>query len=232
MPLISVVAFYNIMKVLRVIVACEESQTVCKAFRALGHEAYSFDIQECSGGRPEWHYQEDIFEVLKREPKFDLMIAHPPCTYLTVTGNRWFNVEKYGDKAIQRQKDREDAIKFFIKLSEVDIEHIVVENPIGVISTVYRKPDQIIQPYMFGDAERKSICLWLKNLPLLISTNIVEPEIIQYKNGKGTDSKWHMESIGMSPSERSKFRSKTFQGIADALAKQYSEYILDNLNKQ
>ena len=172
-------------KQIRVIVACEESQTVCSAFRKLGHEAFSCDILPCSGGHPEWHFQEDIFKVLEREPKFDLMIAHPPCTFLTVTGNRWFNEEKYGEKAIKRKKDREDAINFFISLSKMDIPYIAIENPIGIMSTVYRKPDQIVQPYMFGDEAQKSTCLWLKNLPLLKPTHIVgKGEIIKFKSGK------------------------------------------------
>ena len=169
-------------KQIRVIVACEESQAVCSAFRNLGHEAFSCDILPCSGGHPEWHFQEDIFKVLEREPKFDLMIAHPPCTFLTVTGNRWFNEEKYGEKAIKRKKDREDAINFFISLSKMDIPYIAIENPIGIMSTVYRKPDQIVQPYMFGDEAQKSTCLWLKNLPLLKPTHIVgKGEIIKFR---------------------------------------------------
>lgn len=128
------------MKKIRIIVACEESQTVCKAFRELGHEAFSCDILPCSGGHPEWHFKEDIFKVLNREPKFDLMVAHPPCTYLTVTGNRWFNEDKYGEKAIKRKKDRVEAIQFFKMLSEVDIKYLAIENPVGIMSTEWRKP--------------------------------------------------------------------------------------------
>ena len=216
-------------KQIRVIVACEESQAVCSAFRKLGHEAFSCDILPCSGGHPEWHFQEDIFKVLEREPKFDLMIAHPPCTFLTVTWNRWFNEEKYGEKAIKRKKDREDAINFFISLSKMDIPYIAIENPIGIMSTVYRKPDQIVQPYMFGDEAQKSTCLWLKNLPLLKPTHIVgKGEIIKFKSGKSMP-KWYAEAFYKckTKEERSTLRSKTFQGIANAMAQQWSDFIIE-----
>ena len=234
---------------LKVLVACEESQRVCTAFRELGHEAYSADIQEPSGGHPEWHILGDVLEVLNPKDhlgdfeapdryisfktmegsyhevvQWDIIIAHPPCTYLTVTGNRWFNVEKYGEKAIQRYKERDKAVEFFMKFVNADCEHIAIENPIGYMSTYYRKPNQIIQPYEYGHPARKATCLWLKGLPNLQPTNIVEPEIINYKNGKGTDNPWHMETMSLPPAERSRERSKTFEGIAAAIAKQFSEY--------
>ena len=204
---------------MRVLVACEESQEVCKAFRELGHEAYSCDIQECSGGHPEWHFQQDVIPLL--EEAWDLIIAHPPCTFLTVTGNRWFNVEMYGDRAIQRQKDREKAVEFFMQFVNAKCDKIAIENPIGYMSTAYKKPTQIIHPYMFGDPARKATCLWLKGLPKLIPTNMVEPIIIHYQNGKGTDNPWHMETMKLPPKERSKARSKTFPGIAKAMAEQW-----------
>ena len=204
---------------MKVLVACEESQEVCKAFRELGHEAYSCDIQECSGGHPEWHLKQDVIPLLNQE--WDLIIAHPPCTFLTVTGNRWFNVERYGDKAIQRQKDREKAVEFFMQFVNAKCEKIAIENPIGYMSTAYKKPTQIIHPYMFGDPARKATCLWLKGLPKLTPTNIVEPIIIHYQNGKGTDNPWHMETMKLPPKERSKARSKTFPGIAKAMAEQW-----------
>ena len=153
--------------------------------------------------------------------KWDIIIAHPPCTFLTCTGNRWFNIEKYGDEAIQRYKDREKAIEFFMDFVNADCDKIAIENPIGVMSSVYRKPDQIIHPYMFGDPARKATCLWLKGLPLLKPTKIVEPIIIKYKNGKGTDNPWHMETMKLPKEERSKVRSKTFPGIAKAIATQW-----------
>lgn len=205
---------------MKILVACEESQAVTKELRALGHEAYSCDIEPCSGGHPEWHLQQDVIPLL--EEKWDMIIAFPPCTYLTVTGNRWFNVERYGEKAIQRQKDREDAIKFFMAFANADCEKIAIENPIGCMSTEFRKPNQIIHPYMFGDAERKATCLWLKGLPELVPTNVVEPRVIKYKNGKGTDSPWHMETMGLPSKERAKMRSKTFSGIAKAMATQWT----------
>lgn len=216
---------------MKILVACEESQAVTKEFRNLGHEAYSCDIIECSGNHPEWHIMQDVLPLLngncefytcdgllhKIEDKWDMIIAFPPCTYLTVTGNRWFNVEKYGEKAIERAKNREEAIAFFLRFANADCERIAIENPIGVMSTEYRKPNQVIHPYMFGDPQRKGTCLWLKNLPCLVPTNIVEPEIIRYKNGKGTDSPWHVNTMSLPPAERAKARSKTFPGIAKAM---------------
>lgn len=220
---------------MKILVACEESQEVCKAFRAKGHEAYSADIQEPSGGHPEWHICGDVIPMINGKCKFktmdgkdhkidtewDLIIAHPPCTYLTVTGNRWFNEEKYGEKARERKIKREDAADFFMKFAKANCMKIAIENPVGYMSTKYRKSDQIIHPYYFGVPERKATCLWLKGLKKLAPTNIVEPEIIKYKNGKGTDSKWHLDTIKLPEKERAKARSKTFPGIAKAMAEQW-----------
>lgn len=206
-----------------VLIACEESQAVTVEFRKLGIEAYSCDLLKCSGGFPEWHLQTDVIQLLN--DSWDAILAFPPCTYLTVTGNRWFNVEKYGNKAIERERLREDAKRFFMRFVNADCKYIAIENPIGVMSTAYRKPDQIIQPYMFGDKERKSTCLWLKNLPCLQPTNIVAPDIYTFKNGKGTDSKWHIDSLKLPPSERARVRSKTFPGIAHAMATQWAGVI-------
>jgi hypothetical protein len=207
---------------MKVLVACEESQVVTVELRKLGHEAYSADILPCSGGHPEWHLQGDVLKILN--DGWDMMIAHPPCTYLTVTGNRWFNIEKYGEKAIQRHKDREEAVEFFMKFVNADCPKIAIENPISFISSIYRKPDQIIHPYYFGDSERKATCLWLKGLKPLKHDpkDHVKPNIIKYKNGKGTDSKWHMETMSLPPKERSIARSKTFPGIAKAMAEQWT----------
>lgn len=218
---------------MKILIACEESQTVCKAFRAKGHEAYSCDIIEPSGGHPEWHIHGDALVVLNGGVivtvdgvehdvgKWDMLIAHPPCTYLTVTGNRWFNISRYGEKAVQRYKDREEAVNFFMQFVKCNIPKVAIENPIGYMSTAYQKPAQIIHPYMFGDLARKATCLWLKGLPKLIPTDIVEPEIIHYKNGNGTDNPWHMETMKLPPKERAKARSKTFPGIAKAMAEQW-----------
>lgn len=218
-----------------ILIACEESQAVCIEMRAIGLEAYSCDIQECSGGHPEWHIMGDVIPLLngfcrfhtmdgawhELDDRWEMIIAHPPCTYLTNTGNRWFNVERYGSKAIQRHKDRESAVDFFMAFANADCPRIAIENPVGHMSTAWRKPNQIVHPYMFGDPERKATALWTKGLPTLQPTKIVEPRIVVYKNGKGTDSPWHVESMKLPPDERAKMRSKTFQGIARAFATQW-----------
>lgn len=228
---------------MNILVACEESQRVCTAFREKGHKAFSCDILPCSGGHPEWHIQGSALPLLQRQDdgnngwhyiwfstmdgekhmveKWDLIIAHPPCTYLTVTGNRWFDVVKYGYDAQKRWDERCIAVCFFLAFAYADCERIAIENPVGCMSRLYRKPDQIIHPYMFGDPARKATCLWLKGLTPLTPTEIVEPEIIRYKNGKGTDSPWHMETMSLPPIERAKARSKTFPGIARAMAEQW-----------
>ena len=206
---------------MKVLVACEESQAVTKEFRKLGHIAYSCDILDCSGGHPEWHLKKDLTKVIK--DKWDMIIAFPPCTYLTVTGNAWFNIEKYGDKAIQRHKDRDDAVKFFMDIANADCNKICIENPIGVMSTKWRKPDQIFQPYHFGDAFEKKTCLWLKGLPKLEHTKVVEPpERTKFKSGK-TMATWFVKAWSLSPKERSIARSKTFPGVAKAMANQWGK---------
>jgi hypothetical protein len=205
----------------KILIACEESQTICKEFRKLGFEAYSCDLLPPSGGHPEWHIQDDVFNII--DDGWDLMIAHPECTRLTVTANKWYKPE-YADRFPTIHQDRELAVEFFMKLVNANIDKIAIENPIGIMSTRYRKPDQIIQPYQFGDSERKSTCLWLKNLPKLVHTNVVEPEIIQFKSGK-TMSKYHYESAKLTKEERRKARSKTFDGIANAIANQWSKIL-------
>lgn len=205
---------------MKVLIACEESQTVCKAFRERGHEAYSCDIQEPSGGHPEWHIQGDAIKAIG-DGQWDLIIAHPPCTYLTVTGNRWYNVERYGNKAIQRYKDRDDAIVFFLAIANADCERIAIENPVGIMSTIWRKPDQIIEPWQFGDSYEKRTCLWLKGLPLLEPTRIVKKPVRKmYASGKSMPA-WYADAWKLPPDERAKVRSKTFPGIAAAMAEQW-----------
>ncbi len=226
---------------MKVLVACEESQVVCKAFREKGHEAYSCDIIDCSGGHPEWHIKWDALALINGNCSFltcdgtlhridgewDLLIAHPPCTYLTVTGNRWFNVERYGEKAIRRMKDREQAAGFFMSIWSARCEKIVIENPIGYMSTYFRKPDQIIHPYYFaksdGDenCERKATCFWLKGLPPLKYKVQFAPRVVSYKNGTGTDSPWHINTTKLPPDERARARSKTYTGIAEAMSEQW-----------
>lgn len=223
---------------MRVLVACEESQAVCKAFRALGHEAYSCDIQTPSGGHPEWHILGDALKDIKGGfvttmdgrthdvGKWDLLIAHPPCTYLTVSGNRWFNVDKYGEKARQRIAAREHAVAFFMAFVNAPIEKIAVENPVGYMSTHYRKPDCIIQPFEFGHNARKTTCLWLKNLTKLKPTNIVDAgEILPggYSVGASANAAKdeNGKTLSWSDPRTAKARSKTFPGIAKAMAEQW-----------
>lgn len=204
---------------MNVLVACEESQAVCIAFRERGHNAFSCDIEPCSGGHPEWHLQQDVIPLLKE--KWDMIIAFPPCTYLTVTGNRWFNIDRYGEKAIQRYKDRKDAIDFFMAFANADCDKIAIENPVGIMSSEWRKPNQIINPWQFGDAFEKKTCLWLKGLPVLKPTNIVEiPPRKRFDSGKTMPS-WYAEAWRLSKEERAKLRSKTFPGIAKAMAEQW-----------
>lgn len=222
-------------KKLKVLVACEESQAVTIELRKLGHEAYSCDIIECSGGHPEWHIQDDVLPLLNGYctfktndgltheicSKWDMIIAFPPCTYLTVTGNRWFNIERYGEKAIQRYKDREFGKFLFMSIANADCDKIAIENPVGIMSSEWRKPNQIINPWQFGDPYEKKTCLWLKGLSELIPTNIVEiPPRKQFDSGKSMPS-WYAEAWHLPKDERAKLRSKTFPGIAKAMATQW-----------
>ena len=218
---------------MKVLVACEESQEVCKAFRARGHEAYSCDIQECSGGHPEWHIKGDVLPLLngnctfhtmdgiphEQGGRWDLIIAHPPCTDLAVSGARWFP---------EKQKDmrQQKAVAFFMMMVCANCDKIAVENPIGIMSTVYRKPDQIIQPHQFGHHVRKATCLWIKGLPPLVPTNVVDPgeldehgftiggamQMVRDENGK---------IIPWNDPRTAKARSRTFSGIAKAMAEQW-----------
>ena len=220
---------------MKILVACEESQRVTMEFRARGHEAYSCDIIDCSGGHPEWHIKEDVLPLLngncefKTEDgtnhevngKWDMIIAFPPCTYLTVTGNRWFNVERYGEKALKRIEDRKNAIKFFLSFANADCDKIAIENPVGVMSSEWRKPNQIINPWQFGDPFEKKTCVWLKGLPNLEATDVVEiPERKQFASGKSMPA-WYADAFRLPKEERAKLRSKTFPGIARAMAEQW-----------
>lgn len=220
---------------MKVLVACEESQEVCKSFRERGHEAYSCDIQECSGGHPEWHIQGDVLPLLDGncsfvtqggatlsiDGKWDLIIAHPPCTYLCLSGQKHCNAELYGEKAITRQKEREKAIIFFMRFVNADCEKICIENPVGIMGRYYKKADQYIHPYEYGHGVSKKTGLWLKNLPKLEPTKIVPIEYHISGTGRKWD-KWFWDSSCISNlSERSRFRSKTFPGIAKAMAEQW-----------
>ena len=184
---------------LKILVACEESQVVTKAFRVRGHWAFSCDILPCSGGKPEWHLECNVSSLMDRF--WDMIIAFPPCTDLAVSGARWFK-EKIADGRQQR------SIEFFMHLANVECPKIAVENPVGIMSTRWRKPDQIIQPWQFGHGETKATCLWLKNLSPLMPTRIVE----------GRNPRVHLEPPGP---DRWRKRSITYQGIADAMASQW-----------
>jgi hypothetical protein len=218
---------------MRILVACEESQSVTKEFRKLGHESFSCDLLPCSGGHPEWHYQKNVFDIIDND--WDIMIAHPPCTFLSVSGAGWL-YNKDGSKNEDRYRNQMDALEFVHKLMDSKINHIAIENPVSVISTYIREPDQIIQPYMFGDEATKTTCLWLKNLPLLLPTKMVGKgeryEWIDKKTGrKKSQPLWYYNALltAKTPQERRTLRSKTFQGIAQAMANQWGD--IDRLKK-
>ena len=204
---------------MKILVACEESQAVTKHLRKLGHEAFSCDILDCSGGHPEWHFKEDVFKVIQKG--WDMMIAFPPCTHLATSGARHF-AKKIADGRQQQ------GIDFFMALINAPIERIAVENPIGIMSTKYRKPDQIIQQWQFGDKAQKSTCLWLKNLPKLVPTDVVDKgEFFEFTSKKGVKKKmamWYYKALleAKTPEQRSTLRSKTFEGIAHAMATQWT----------
>jgi len=210
---------------MKILVACEESQAITKEFRALGHEAYSCDILPCTGGHPEWHLEGDVFGFI--DQGWDLMVAHPPCTYLSVSGARHL-YNKDGSKNLERYKNQREALDFVERLMSCDIPRIAIENPVSVISSQIRKPDQIVQPWMFGDSASKTTCLWLKNLPKLVATNVVDKgefkEWIDKKSGKmKRQATWYYDALinAKSPEERRSLRSKTFKGIAQAIASQW-----------
>lgn len=194
----------------KILVACEESQTVTKAFRRKGFEAYSCDIQDCSGGHPEWHIKGDAIEQLNKG--WDLIIAHPPCTHLAVSGARWF---KEGVKPLYLQ---DEAADFFMQFINAPAPLIAVENPICIMSSRYRKPDQIINPFQFGHPEQKKTCLWLKGLPKLVETENVYDYMMTLPIKERTRIHW----LG---SNKSKERSKTYEGIAEAMAEQWGFFL-------
>ena len=240
---------------MNVLIACEESQTVCKAFREKGHNAFSCDIQDCSGGHPEWHIKEDVLPLLDGnctfktmdnvshtiEGKWDLIIAHPPCTHLSVSGARHFEKKR----ADGRQRE---GIEFFCKFLQADCDKVVIENPVNIISGEYIKehfpdlaekyglpknPTQRIHPWMFGDNFSKNTCLWIKGLEPLVPKYTEEPEMeyvtwTDKKTGKlKRQNKWYYEAFVncKSSEERSKVRSKTFPSIARAMAEQWGSYL-------
>ena len=207
----------------KILVACEESQAVTIELRKLGHEAYSCDIVECSGGHPEWHLQQDVVPLLKED--WDMIIAFPPCTHLAVSGAAWFE---------QKRKDgrQQQGIDFFNLFTDLECPKVVIENPIGIMSRLYKKPNQIIQPWQFGDEYQKSTCLWIKGLPNLEPTDIVgkgEFKVwVDKKTGKTKKQPlWFFEAFqnAKTPEERARLRSKTFPGIAKAMAEQWGSLV-------
>lgn len=222
---------------MKILIACEESQAVCSAFRELGYEAYSCDIEECSGGHPEWHIKQDAIPLIdgcccfktcdgvehKIVGQWDLLIAHPPCTYLTNAGARWLFAGKQLNE--ERYNKGLEAKAFFMKFYNAKCNHIAIENPIPSSIFSLPKASQVIQPYEYGHPYSKKTCLWLKGLPLLTPTNIVE-EHIPYVSS-GTYSKTHDPKYkGASRKDGSaKSRSKTFPGIAKAMVEQWSKHI-------
>ena len=210
---------------MKILVACEESQTVTKELRTLGHEAYSCDIIDCSGGHPEWHIMGDVLDVINNE--WDMIIAFPPCTYLTNAG--MCNLTRKGSSSeyrADRLKKRDDALQFVLDIYNSDCPKIAIENGVGYLSTGWRKPDQIIRPFQFGHSVNKRTCLWLKGLPKLEPTKIVEQDEIVTWEGTGKKiSKWYRDTLkegGGDLSLVSKIRSRTFLGIAKAMATQWA----------
>ncbi len=242
---------------LNILIACEESQACCRAFRSMGHNAYSCDLFKCSGTifgtdiedpHPEWHFDHDITTVLNKtdlklqngeqaviEGDWDLMIGHPPCTFLAVSGAQWYYHPEDKDLPFEKRRphprypnraqDREDGINFFLFLASANVKRIAIENPVGIMSTRWRKPDQSIQPYMFGDPYSKNTCLWIKNLRPLHPSKATDDhgERIFFGSGK-SQPKWYSDGFTKTKSavERQKWRSKTFPNIARVIAEQWT----------
>lgn len=232
---------------MRVLIACEESQEVCKAFRSLGHEAYSCDIQEPSGGHPEWHILGNCLPILggccevttmdgtthQIPGKWDLLIAHPPCTYLSNVATRHFSLRcTEAEKVVKRWENRARAAVFFMYFALADCPRKAIENPVGFMNTAFRKPDQIIHPYMFADSEQdteqyvtKATCLWMTGLPKLKTNNLPKPDnaAIYGRMPSGKVRNWEDTYT-----RKGKVRSKTFPGIARAMAEQWGGKAEDN----
>jgi len=220
------------MSKIKILIACEESDEVRGRFEQLGFDAWSCDLQENRNPKAK-HYKGNVFDIIYNG--WDAMIAFPPCTHLAVSGSQWFE---------QKQKDgrQQQGIDFFMAMVNAPIERIAIENPIGIMSKIYRKPDQIIQPYYFGDKAQKSTCLWLKNLPLLYhnpSPNLFDEKVTHVDKGefyefisngkKKRQPLWYKEALSLKSEERSKVRSKTFPGIAEAMANQWGQYLINKL---
>jgi len=218
-----------------ILVGCEESQAITIALRKLGHEAFSNDLLPCSGGHPEWHIQGDIFVAIASR-KWDMIIAHPPCTFLTNSAVQWLShpEDKHLDwelrrphpKYPNRRQDMLDSIEFVKAIYNCGIPLVAIENPVGLLGTRWKKYDQKISPWQFGDEAEKQTCFWLKGLPKLIPTKIVgKGEYVTFKSGKRMQ-KWMADArtVAKTDAERRTLRSKTFQGIADAIAQQWGDF--------
>lgn len=225
---------------LKVLVACECSQTVCTEFRSLGDECYSCDLEQEYGKHPEWHIQGDCVPLLNGDCTFttndghshyidhwDCIIAHPPCTYLSRTQLPLYSRERMGDDYVDRRiACREKAIAFFMLFTQLD-SPTLIENPVGYMNSHYRKPDQNIEPYQFGDPATKKTSLWLFGLPTLVPTEVVTPPPAhKYPNSNSMGS-WYYETMKLPKKERARVRSKTFPGIAKAIAQQYHDYLIN-----
>ena len=230
---------------MKVLIACEESQTVCKAFRERGHEAYSCDIVDCSGDHPEWHIKQDVLPLLNGhcsfvtqngehvtiEGRWDLIIAHPPCTYLTNVATRHFSLRcTSAEKVVKRWEERAKAVVFFMQCMLADCDHVAVENPVGFMSNAYRKPDQIISPYMFADSVNdtenyvtKATCLWLKGLPTLKTNSLPRPNNRELFGVLPSGKAKTWEDTSCRKGGASKHRSKTFSGIAKAMVEAWGQ---------
>lgn len=198
---------------MKVLIACEFSGVVRREFRKLGHDAWSCDLLPADDNS-EFHIQGDVLPLLNQG--WNMMIGHPPCTFLTVSANKWMKPE-YKTRFPNREREREDAVNFFMKLYNANIPKIAIENPIGIMSSRFRKPDQVIQPWMFGHGETKATCLWLKNLPRLMPTHSKD-DLFNKPEPKEREQRLH--NLPPSP-DRWKKRSITFQGIAESMANQW-----------
>ena len=195
---------------MKVLVACEHSGTVRDAFRALGHDALSCDLLPSDNGGP--HYQGDVRDILGEG--WDMVLAFPPCTHLAVSGAKHF--------AAKREDGRQqEGIDFFMLFTQLDCPRVAIENPVGIMSSHYRKPDQIIQPYEHGDPFTKTTCLWLKGLSKLVPTNVVDKGERHVTKGGKSLPKWYNDALSLPPAQRAIVRNKTFQGIANAMAQQW-----------
>ncbi len=217
---------------MKILIGCEESQAVTIAFRKLGFEAYSCDLLPCSGGRPEWHLQMDVFEAIKLH-KWGAAVFFPDCTYLTVTANKWLKDQPARASGAlvgeARRNARQNAIDFFISLYNSEIPFIAMENPVGCISSVFKKPTQIVTPMEFGHQEPKKTCLWLKGFPKLSATHSgIVPEYHTTATGKRLPKWYAYADKSQGQAARAKIRSKTFQGIADAMAQQWGDFLINN----